>query len=101
MRFIGYSRAQARECRVEWDVEINVTQEIARALHPHEPDRLQAGRLKRPFRCEPPNPGRRSRRGFIKYPAPPPTEHARGALVFANEDETYVLIEVADPAAQS
>ena len=99
MQFIGYQRASMRGCKVDWDTPVEVDDEVRRALKPHDPDDLRAGRLRRPIRVEPPTPGRRSRQGFVRHPRPEPTTHDAGALVFAYGNESfdsYFLIEAPD-----
>lgn len=94
MKFIRYSGLQARECKIDWDAAVEVTEAVRRALHPHDPEVLQVGRLRRPFLFKPPAPGRRSRRVFVKHPAPEPVPHEQGAIVFAYPDESCFFIEV-------
>jgi hypothetical protein len=93
MRFIQYSRPEARECKIDWDATVDVTDDLRQALHPHDPEALNAGRLRRPFLFQPPDAGRRSRHGFVKHPSPEPVRHARGARVFAYPDESCFFIE--------
>ncbi len=93
MRFIRYLRPQARECRTDRDAPIEVTGDIRRALHPHEPEALLAGRLRRPFLFAPPTPGRRSHHAFVRHPSPDPAHHERGAIVFAYPDESVFFVE--------
>jgi hypothetical protein len=94
MKFIQYSRPEARDCKIDWEAAVEVTDALRRALHPHDLDALHVGRLRRPFVFTPPVPGRRSRHGFVKHPSPEPVPHERGAVVFAYPDESVFFIEV-------
>lgn len=98
MKFILYSRSQARDCKIDWDAPVEVTDAHRRALHPHDLDALRVGRLRRPFLFKPPVPGRRSRHVFVKHPSPEPVPHERGAIVFAYPDESCFFIEVMEEA---
>jgi hypothetical protein len=59
VRFVGYGRAVVRGMKVDWDAEVTITAEVLRALHPHEPAHLRAGRLRRPFHVKPERAGTR------------------------------------------
>lgn len=104
MKFIKYSRPEARDCKVDWDAAVEVTDVLRSALHPHDLDALHphdldalhVGRLRRPFVFQPPVPGRRSRHGFVKHPSPEPIPHERGAIVFAYPDESVFFIEASE-----
>lgn len=98
MRFVQYSRPEARDCKIDWEAPVQVSEQVRRALHPHDVDVLHAGRLRRPFLFQPPIPGRRSRHGFERHPSPDPVPHERGALVFAYADESSFFIEAPDGA---
>jgi hypothetical protein len=93
MRFVAYRRAHVRHCKVDWEAPVDVSEPLRAALRPHDPDVLRPGRLRRPFCIKVVTPGRRSRSGFERHPAPEPVTHKAGALVFANADETVFLIE--------
>lgn len=90
MRFRGYGPASVRGKRVEWDINVEVTAAIRRALHPQVVDRLRVGRLARAFDVKT-RPGGRGNRT-----AAPTIVHPKGALVFALPDEAYFFVEVAD-----
>jgi hypothetical protein len=96
MRFIEYRRPEVRDCKIDWEAAVQVSEEVRRALHPHDVDALHAGRLRRPFLLQPPELGRRSRQGAVKHPGPEPIPHERGALVFAFADESCFFIEAPD-----
>ncbi len=93
MRFIGYSPASIRGAKISWDVDVDITDELRRSIHPHQPAALRAGRLRRPFRVEPPKLGKRSRRALGQARQAEALTHEKAALVFAYPDERYFLIE--------
>ena len=78
MRFIGYGKL--RGIKVGWSVDVDLTDEIRQALHPHDPAVLSVGRLRRPFLAP------------SKGPADG-VKHDKGALVFAYANEEYLFIE--------
>ena len=88
MRFVLYRAASVRGMKVDWDVQVDITEEVRRALHPQDPEDFRAGRLRRPFHHKPPRPGTRS-----ASVAGEETVHPKGALVFATEDDSYVYVE--------
>jgi len=76
--------------KVEWDVDVAVTDAIRMALHPQDADRLRVGRLKRAFDVTVRSGGRGKRQ------ASPPVVHPKGALVFAIPNEQYFFVEAQD-----
>lgn len=90
MRFQLYGPATVRGMKVEWDVDVAVTDAIRMALHPQDADRLRVGRLKRAFDVAV-RPGGRGKRQ-----ASPAVVHPKGALVFAIPNEKYFFVEVQD-----
>jgi hypothetical protein len=90
VRFIGYIPAVLRGIKVEWDIPVEITDEIRRAMHPQdEIERLRAGRLRRPFHVPSHRLGRRS----AGVPQREEVVHPNGALIFANETETWFWVE--------
>jgi hypothetical protein len=90
MRFVGYVPATVRGMKVEWDVEVDLTQEQLRALHPQDAAILRVGRLRRPFLVEASKGGGRGKAAPGERPE---VAHAKGALVFVFPDDSYFLIE--------
>jgi hypothetical protein len=94
MRFVVYGRARVRGSKIDWEAEVEIDERLRRALHPQEPDGLRAGRLRRPFHVKAPATGRRTR-----HPGPAEITHPAGAIIFANSDDSWFLIEA--PEAES
>jgi hypothetical protein len=100
VRFVGYKPAAVRHCKIDWDVAVEFTAEVREALHPHDPDALRVGRLRRLFTKRPVVLGRRSRRIQLGIADREEITHEKGALVFAYSDESFFLIQ-ADSAPAS
>jgi len=98
MRFIGYKRVTLRGCKIDWDAPVEINEDIRRGLHPHDPDALRVGRLRRPFYVKAVTPGRRSRQAFVKNPPRDPVTHEANALVFAYPDDSWFLVEAPERA---
>jgi len=89
VRFAGYIPAVVRGMKIEWDVEVQITDDVARALHPQDPSILRVGRLRRPFHVKPVRAGGRGK-SFVREEI----IHPRGALVFATADDSWFFVEV-------
>jgi hypothetical protein len=74
--------------KIDWDADVQLTDEVRQALHPQDPAHLRAGRLRRPFHVKPRRPAGRAR-----LPAGKEILHPKGALVFAFADDQWCLVE--------
>ncbi len=90
MRFQGYRTGAVPGMKVEWDIDVELTDEIRQALDPQDVDTLRVGQLKRAVDVK----GHAGGRG--KQKATPTVIHRKGALVFAMPSEDYFFIELDD-----
>jgi hypothetical protein len=93
MKFVQYSPAEVRDCNIDWNASVDLTDAVRLALQPHDAETLRSGRLRRPFLLQPPTAGRRSRHVVVKHRSAEPVAHARGAIVFSYSDGSWFLIE--------
>lgn len=94
IQFVFYLRPS--DCKVDWDADVDVTDDVRRALDPQDPAVLRAGRLRRSFIQKAPTPGRRSAHVLRAHPPPAPVRHPAGARVFATVDEACFWVEAVD-----
>ena len=95
MDFVGYGTASVRGVKVDWDVEVELTEDLLQSLAAHvgHPTDCRFGILRRPFHHEPRDLGRRSKRN-VKW-HPPKTVHPKGAIIVALPDDSWFLIQAA------
>jgi hypothetical protein len=81
MRFGEFGPASIKGAKIDWDVEVELGEEIVDALRPQDPDSQRPGRLRRAFVL-------RNHRG--EYRAP------KHGLVFAFPDGRWFLVQLDD-----
>ncbi len=76
-----FGPASIRGAKIDWDIEVDLDDEIVNALRPQDPETLRPGRLRRAFIL-------RDHRG--EYRAP------KRGLVFAFPDDRWFLVQLDD-----
>jgi hypothetical protein len=95
VRFVLYIPAAMRGLKVDWDTPRALSVEAREAMQRDLVVAMRGGRLRRPFRYDPPPAGTRTK--SVKRRAP--TLHAKNALVFTNAGDSLFWIELDEPAA--